>query len=169
QSAGPGAVAPARVASELASAVAMSTLHAIEEPPAEGLDRSIEQSLPRMFPPHQSPTSWNCRIEDTGGQSRQGAIGYAESCRSPWASDLAPSTPEQRPGLRRLRPLEHLRGRSALHDPAADQHDDPIRDPACEGDLVGHDHHRLPGRCEIADHRQHLADETRIEGGGRLV
>ena len=64
--------------------------------------------------------------------------------------------------------VEHLRRRPALHDQPADQHGEAVGHAPREGELVGHDHHRL-SRRQIGNHGQHLADQARVEGRRGLV
>ena len=54
-------------------------------------------------------------------------------------------------------------------DAALVEEADLVGDLAGEAHLVGGDHHRHPLRLEVADRREHLADQLGVEGAGDLV
>ena len=56
---------------------------------------------------------------------------------------------------------------SSTRPPSRKHH--PVGDLAGEAHLVGGQHHRHALALEVADHRQHLADQLRVERRGDLV
>ena len=67
------------------------------------------------------------------------------------------------------RVAEQLLGRSLLDDAAGVEEADAVGRVAGEAHLVGDDEHRHAGLAEVADHRQHAADELGVERRGHLV
>jgi len=68
-----------------------------------------------------------------------------------------------------LRVAEDLVGWPLLDDQAVVHEDDAVGDVAGEADLVGHDDHGHAGFGKAADDGQHIADQFRVEGGGRFI
>ncbi|GAA2494466.1 hypothetical protein GCM10023100_10640 [Actinocorallia cavernae] len=76
---------------------------------------------------------------------------------------------EEVPGAGVLRVVQHLGGRALFDDPAAVDEDDPVGDLAGEADLMGDDDQGGAAGGEVLDDGEDLADEFRVERGGRLV
>src|SRR3954452_2400103 len=72
-------------------------------------------------------------------------------------------------GLRALRVGQDLFRLADLGDPPVVQEGDPVGDLAGEAHLVGRGQHRHPRLFQLADRRQHLADQLRVEGACDLV
>ena len=67
------------------------------------------------------------------------------------------------------RVTEHLLGRPGFEDLAAVEEDHPVGDLPGEAHLVGGEHHGHALALEVTDHREHLADQFRVERRGDLV
>ena len=77
--------------------------------------------------------------------------------------------PQEPPGPVVLRVAEHLLGRAAFPDHAVVEEADLVGDVAGEPHLVRGQHHGHAVALEVAYHRQHLADQLRVERRGDLV
>ena len=106
---------------------------------------------------------------------RKGSRGPPTPCGSraePWPSFLSvppQNLRQEHPQPLRLRILEHLAGRIALHDLAAVHEHHPVRHLPRKPHLVRHAHHGHAGLGQRDHGVQHLLDHLRIKRRGRLV
>src|SRR5690348_5575782 len=65
--------------------------------------------------------------------------------------------------------LVELGRRGLVHHPALAHDEHPVGQPEHLGHLAGHDHHRHPGRGQVADEAVDLAARADVDAAGRLV